>query len=353
MTAAPITVIVLNWNGMRFLEGCLSSVLMQEYPDFTVLLVDNGSTDGSVAFVRERFPEVRILETGENLGYAGGNNAGVAATETERVVLLNNDTVVAAGWLAELVRAAGPAEIAAVASFVRTEGVPEHWYERNGSINLLGHNVMRVFDDPREIFYPGGTSVLYKRSLLPDPPFDPLYFAYAEDVFLGLRARFAGLEVVMAPDSRVEHVGGASGGGSLRPRMAFLQERNRLLNLYLFFGTRTILRAFPLLVAGGIAKLLHALVTGRRPLSALVKAYGWLLVHPGAIHARRKLWRADRRVGDEAVLCRMSARMTSGEGTWSRAVDRLAILYARLVRLPMVETTRKDRSCRRAPIYPS
>lgn len=338
MAAAPVTVIVLNFDGKRFLEGCLSSVLSQAYPAFSVLLVDNGSADGSAAFVRDRFPSVRVLETGVNLGYAGGNNAGVAAAETDWVALLNNDTVVAPGWLDALSRAAEPDEIAAVASFVRTEGIPESRYARNGSINLLGHNVMGVFDDPREIFYPGGTSLLYKRSLLPDPPFDPLYFAYAEDVFLGLRARFGGLRVAMARESRVAHVGGATSAGRLRPRMACLQERNRLLNLLFFFGAGTIVRALPLVAAGALAKLAISLVSPRFSTAALLRAYGWLLVHPGAIRARRRRWRSVRRVEDRAVLARMSARLTNGESRTGRLLDRLAVLYARLVRLPMIET---------------
>jgi len=336
--APPVTVIILNYNGRELLERCLAAVVSQTYPHYRVLLVDNASHDGSVAFVRERFTEVQILETGSNLGYAGGNNAGVAAAETDYVVLLNNDTVVAPGWLAALVRAAEPHGVAAVASLVRTAGVPERYYERNGSINLLGHNVMRVFRDPRELFYPGGTALLYKRSLLPDPPFDPLYFAYGEDVFLGLRARFAGHEVVMAREAQVEHVGGATASATLRPWLASLQERNRLLNLLIFFGGGTIVRALPLVVAGAFAKLTLAILTQRFRLGALLRAYGWLLVHPGAIHARRRRWRRSRRVGDAAVLARMSARVSNGESHGGRWANRVAIAYARLVRLPLIET---------------
>ena len=97
------TIIILNYNGRQWLPACLDAVAAQRgAPPFDVLVVDNGSADGSAAFVRERWPSVRVLETGSNLGFAEGNNAGARQAGGDWLVFLNNDTVADAGWLSAL-----------------------------------------------------------------------------------------------------------------------------------------------------------------------------------------------------------------------------------------------------------
>ena len=103
---ARVTVVIPNWNGERFLDLCLGSLRYQTFRDFETVVVDNGSTDGSIDFVREHFPDVRVVELGENRGFAAAVNAGVEASDTEFVVLLNNDTEQDQRWLGALVRAA-------------------------------------------------------------------------------------------------------------------------------------------------------------------------------------------------------------------------------------------------------
>ena len=103
---ARATVVIPNWNGARFLELCLGSLHNQTFRDFETIVVDNGSTDGSIDFVREHFPDVRVVELGKNRGFAAAVNAGVEASDTEFVALLNNDTEQDERWLEALVRAA-------------------------------------------------------------------------------------------------------------------------------------------------------------------------------------------------------------------------------------------------------
>ena len=93
------SVIVINMNGLQFLEACFSTLGMQTYADFETLLVDNGSTDGSIEFVKENFPHVIIMALGRNLGFGGGNNRGILAARGKYIVLLNNDTEVEPNWL--------------------------------------------------------------------------------------------------------------------------------------------------------------------------------------------------------------------------------------------------------------
>jgi GT2 family glycosyltransferase len=101
-----LTVVIPNWNGERFLSLCLGSLQRQTFPDFETVLVDNGSSDGSLSLVERDFPEVRILALGHNRGFSAAVNAGIGASEAEYVTLLNNDTEQDPGWLAALVRAA-------------------------------------------------------------------------------------------------------------------------------------------------------------------------------------------------------------------------------------------------------
>src|SRR5262245_27206105 len=105
MTPDPlVSIIVVTWNGRQYLEACLSAVAAQEGVNAETILVDNASTDGSIALLRDRFPGVRVVALSENRGFAGGNNAGVREARGRLVALLNNDAVPEPGWLQALLR---------------------------------------------------------------------------------------------------------------------------------------------------------------------------------------------------------------------------------------------------------
>jgi GT2 family glycosyltransferase len=330
------SVIIVNYNGRHLLEECLTSVLAQAYPSFEIVLVDNGSSDGSAPFVRERFPDVRLVEAGENLGFAGGNNLGVERSTGEYVVLLNNDTIVAPGWLSALVDALLPPDVACASSLVRTDGIPDRYYEKNGSMNVLFLNIMRVYEKPENIFYGGGASLAFKRSIL-DIPFDPDYFAYVEDVYLGLRARFRGFRVVHANPSVVRHLGGATARNAAGAFVTYLQERNRVLTLLLFFSWGTILRAIPFLLLNAAARVLAGCFSRRRSLTGILRAYVWLATHPRRILAKRRTLRAERTVPDADVLGWMTGKLLNDETKGAALVNGLALMYCRIVGLRTIE----------------
>jgi len=106
LSSQLISIIIVNHNGIRFLKDCLKSIYQQSYSDFEVILVDNGSTDGSVQFVKENFPGVIMIENKENLGFAISNNQGIELSKGKYIALLNNDTVVDKDWLKNLVSVA-------------------------------------------------------------------------------------------------------------------------------------------------------------------------------------------------------------------------------------------------------
>ena len=166
-----ISIIIVNYNGRHFLFDCLSGVIKQTANGDEIIVVDNGSSDGSAEYIRVTFPSVTLIESGMNLGFAGGNNCGVKHAKNNLIVLLNNDTIVHPGWLEGLVNAIAEGNVAAASSLIKTEGIPERYYEKNGSINFLGHNIMRIFDQPKDIFFAGGASMIFKKDIL-GIPFD-------------------------------------------------------------------------------------------------------------------------------------------------------------------------------------
>ena len=217
-------VVILNWNGKKHIQACLSSLEKQTYGKFRVVFVDNGSTDGSEEYVKKHFPNVKFIETGKNLGFAEGNNVGIRYALKDRgakhIVLLNNDTSVHKDWLRELV------EVAECDKSIGMVGSKTYFQDRK-TIDTLGLQMYKsglAWDIKNErnlftLFCPSGVSALYKRELLEDVKlgnefFDKAFFLYAEDLDLGFRARLMGWKASCALNSIVYHKHGASSKGS-------------------------------------------------------------------------------------------------------------------------------------------
>ncbi len=324
----PISIVIVHFNGTALLDACLSSVYAQPYRPLEVILVDNGSSDDSLAMVAQRYPEVRILAQGTNLGFAEGNNRGVSAATGEYVVLLNNDTEVTAEWLPGLLDVMADPGVALVTSRVVTDGVPDRFYAMNGSLNPLGYNIMRVFTDLSRIFFAGGASVMFRRNEIPRP-FLPEYFLYHEDVYLSWRMRLEGRDVRMAQRSLVHHRGSATTKTQANAFVTFYQERNKLLNILLLFSGWTIFRLAPLLALEGIAKFTASVLSGRKSPRGIIRGYGWIVTHAGWILARRRELQAARVVPDRAILRWMSGRLLDGDGGVARLVNACVGLYLR------------------------
>ncbi len=226
-----LTIVVPTYNGLRYLVPCLEALRVQTYQPFRVIVVDDGSTDDTVSVVQRWYPEAAIIRFAANGGLARAQNAGFAATTTEFVVFLNNDTEAVPTWLERLVAVADATPRAwAVASKLRlwdrrdilhavgdgfgTDGVPRNLgvWERD----------MGQWDDGRWIWGPQGGAALYRRSALRalsdsvnGTPFDESFFMYCEDVDLNWRARLAGYETAFSPDVVVYHHLSATAGGAL------------------------------------------------------------------------------------------------------------------------------------------
>jgi len=210
-----ISVIVLNWNGKHFLEDCLGSLRRQTFRDFETILVDNGSSDGSVEFVRVNFPEVRILALPDNVGFAGGNIAGYEQSTGRLILLLNNDTEAHPKWLEEIRNASLTYQQAG--SFASKM---MYFHDRNRvencgfDVGIDGATVDLGRDEydgpqwrqPREVFGGCGGAAAYRRTMLEDVGFlDSDFFMTYEDVDLSFRAQLRGHGCVYVPGAIVYH----------------------------------------------------------------------------------------------------------------------------------------------------
>ncbi|HEC21464.1 MAG TPA: glycosyltransferase family 2 protein [Chloroflexi bacterium] len=217
-----VSVIIPNWNGVRFLPVCLDSLRRQTYPRLEIIVVDNASTDGSQALVRERYPEVRLIQLPENRGFTGACNAGIEASRGEIVILLNNDTEVTSGWVAEVVAAfERHPEAGMVASKMLL-------YDRRDTLHtagdvysldgLPGNRGVWQKDGERYntelyVFSACGGSAAYRRAMLEQIGLlDEDFFFSCEDIDLGWRAQLAGWRCVYAPEAVLYHHLAATGG---------------------------------------------------------------------------------------------------------------------------------------------
>jgi GT2 family glycosyltransferase len=306
-----VTVVIPNWNGERFLEICLGSLRTQTFRDFKTLLVDNGSSDGSVAFVEENFPEVRVVRLPENLGFSAAVNAGIKASKADLVALLNNDTEVDPGWLEALVRAADDHPEAGFFASKLVDYRDRRLLDgagdalrRSGLPYRLGHGEIDRGQFEREafVFSACAAAALYRREMLNDIGlFDEDFFSNCEDWDVGFRAQLAGYRCVYVPGSVVYHVGSASTGGQKSALNTRLGAQNGVNVLVKNLPATLTGKTLPFIIAGLISRLtVTALSPGllRAYLSGLVGA-GRLL--PTMLKKRREIQKR-RRVSDDYVM---------------------------------------------------
>ena len=205
-----VAVLVVNWNGWRDTLTCLRSLHKLNYPNYVTLVIDNGSSDGSLERIREAFPDVLVLEAGRNLGFAGGNNLGIRrAVEigADYVWVLNNDTVVDPQSLSAMVRAAeADPKCAAIGSVIyRIDGSRvEAW--GGGDVNLhTGHSWHARGPQSSLTYLTGSSLLLRKQALRQVGLFDERFFLYWEDTDLSFRLRKAGWNLHVAPEAKVWH----------------------------------------------------------------------------------------------------------------------------------------------------
>ena len=241
---APVTVVVLSWNGREDTLACLGSLAAATYPSVGVLVVDNGSSDGSADAVAAAYPDVALIRVDTNLGFAGGMNVGIAAALSrgaEMVMLLNNDTEAEPGFLEPLVDAleTGGDTSAACSQIVFRDDPARVWYAGASFRPGRGHHGSnRGYGGPRLAATTppfvtdracGGAMLVPAGALVELGDFDESLFAYAEDTDWSLRSARAGWKVLVVPASVVRHAVSAASGGASSPDTLYYSLRNGLV----------------------------------------------------------------------------------------------------------------------------
>lgn len=239
-----LSIVVVNWNSRSDLEACLESLAKQTHRDLEIIVIDNGSTDGSVAMVKERFPAVDLVEAGENLGFAEGCNRGIARSHGPWVALLNNDAVADPAWAAELVAAAesAPADCGMLQSAMFFLDRPDTINSMGLFLTRSGGAIDRFEGEPRRavadvpIFCPTGGAAAYRRTMLdaiklPTGWLDREFFMYCEDFDLGWRAQLAGWSARVVSSSIVLHKFHGSTARRGRAWFVSMTRTNRLRTL--------------------------------------------------------------------------------------------------------------------------
>ena len=270
-----------NRDGRLRLDACLRSVAAQTLPGLEVIVVDNGSRDGSIELLAERHADVRVLVSASNRGFAAAVNAGAAAARGEALLLLNNDVELDAACVESLLRGLDrhPRAAAVCARLLRADD--ERVLDGAGDALTRSLKAFRRGDgepaDGRflteeEVFSAPGTVALWRASAFRRlGGFDEAFFAYYEDVDLGLRARLHGYEFWYVPSAVARHVRGATSASRRREFDSYWAVRNRLAMIARAIPRGWLLRDAHLIVLGELASLAAATVRG--DLRHVLRAY--------------------------------------------------------------------------------
>ena len=253
------TIVIPNWNGKHFLKTCLDSLREQVFKDFEVIIVDNGSTDGSLEYIREHYPEVIVVAFPENRGFSAAVNGGIKKARGTYIALLNNDTEVDPLWLAELVKTLDSrSEVGFCASKML------NYYKRT-IIDTIGDGFSRYgiaykkgarrrdgpsYSREEYVFGACAGASIYRRALFEEIGlFDEDFFAYLEDIDISFRAQLRGYRCLYVPTAVVYHmIGGTSGGKGYSLKRMAGKVVNKLFVVVKNMPAKLLLRNLPLVL---------------------------------------------------------------------------------------------------------
>jgi GT2 family glycosyltransferase len=335
MELPKISIVIVNLNGKQNLIKCFVSILKLNYPKdkIEVIVVDNGSTDGSTDLIKNKFGWIKLLKNAKNEGFAKPSNAGARAASGEYVAFLNNDMMVTRNWLIELVNSIKSNDAQCAGSVIMD------WYGdlldfAGGSINFFGmgyqygfkkkmSEVEPEFDKDKPLFFACGGSMLVEKKLFLDiGGFDEDYFAYFEDVDFGWRLNILGHKVVLSVKSRVYHKHHSTGKRFTAHSMNILYERNSLYTIYKNYGEELLQKAFwPKILMNNAIAFNHSNIRredyelqltdekmnelGPRITHAAASELCSLndfIMNLGVMNEKRKIIQANRKVSDEEIL---------------------------------------------------
>lgn len=310
------SVIVVAYNSRAYLPACLNSILADLGPEDELIVVDNGSSDGSAALVREQFPQARLIAS-SNTGFAAGNNLGAQFAHGEFLVLLNPDTVAHSGAIRALTEPLAQPGVALSTACVVHMRQPDRINTCGNTMHYTGLTYCRGanrpasdFAVPAEVDAVSGAAFAIRRDVFEQlGGFDPGFFMYVEDTDLSLRARLAGYRCVYVPEAIVEH----DYRPAYSPAKAFYLDRNRHLMLLKNLSRSTYTRLLPGLLQGELVTWGFLLIKGPRFWGVKLRVYRALWAGRAAIRAARRAARRQRSQPDRAPMGNLTHRLEFGQ----------------------------------------
>lgn len=279
-----VTVIIPNYNGKAYNEKCLDSLRRQSFKDFNIVVVDNASDDGSVELIEEHYPEVKLIRLSENFGFSRAVNEGIRVSDTEFIILLNNDTEATDTFIEELVRAIdGKEEVFSVAAKMlqmanpdKIDGAGDLYCALGWAFAIGKGRNKKYYDKERTVFSACAGAAIYRRAIFEIIGyFDEFHFAYLEDVDVGYRARIMGYRNIYTPKAVVYHVGSGFSGSRYNSFKIRLAARNSWYVIYKNMPFWQIIINLPFFMIGFGVKALFFICKGygREYLSGMKRGY--------------------------------------------------------------------------------
>ena len=277
-------VIIPNYQGNKFIRGCLDSLKSQTVSGFEIIVVDNLSPDQSADIVEREYADVKLIRLSDNFGFSRAVNEGIKATEAPFVILLNNDTRADSSFVENLLKAIKKDDrIFSVSAKMLNMSAPDKIDGAGDLYCALGWAFARGrdksssrYEKPRDVFAACGGAAIYRRSILDEIGwFDEFHFAYLEDVDIGYRARIMGYRNVYEPSAKVLHYGSGVSGSRHNDVKVRLSARNNMYIVMKNMPSLQILINLPFLIAGFGIKALYFIIRGygRAYLSGIKRGY--------------------------------------------------------------------------------
>lgn len=316
-----VSIIILNWNELRFLKNCFTSLEKQRCKDFETIFIDNASLDSeeTIRLVKREYPQFRIIQNKKNLGYAAANNAGVEQAQGEYLLFLNADTKLDPDCLLELLHSARRNKKVGIWTCRQLSYQGDFKLNDGSAYDLLGTPCVG------KIFYADGASLFISSALFKRlGGFDATYFLVAEDIDLCWRARLLGYDIKCNTKAIVYHESGGSFiGGAKKGQHYFtsiwrryLGERNNFRNLLKNYSLFMLFLIIPLYLLVNIAEIVLFTIIGRWNVArgAYLKAWGYNLTHLGPTLRKRREVQKMRKVSDWRILKKMAWKFGKLDG---------------------------------------
>ena len=308
-----ISIIIVNWNGKKWLEKCFTSLSQQTYKNFEIIFVDNNSHDDSVAYIKKHFPKTKIILNKDNRGFAGGNNDGLKTASGEYILLLNNDTWSPKDFLEKFIQAfdeipnAGcvQSKMVLLADPRKTDLVGSYWTD-SSFLYYYGYQKdvdIKKFNTSMPFFTNKGASVMIPRKVIDELGlFDDDFWCYYEETDFCHKVWLAGYECWYYPKAVVHHAGGGTAIQFDNSLIQFHNFKNKLLSILKNFSGSSLVTIIPTYVVLNIGISFIWLGQGKtKHFAALYRSIWWNIQHLSQTLEKRKKVQALRKVSDSEI----------------------------------------------------